>query len=196
MRKNHSRKQKLTLAFVGKNGAGKDTVVDHVIENYQMERISISDMVRSKATELSLPHTRENLNSISKDLIARCGNDYFARLAIVAIEESKSSHIAVPDIRSPQDVKTFRNAFGKRFVLIAVLVQDIHVRFERLVARGTARDPKSWNEFLVNEQREEEIFQIDTTVSLADYAISNNQNLSKLKDDVNLIASKLRLPKK
>lgn len=195
MFKKHSRKQNLILACVGRNGSGKDTVIDYLLTRYILERISISDMVRAKATELSLTHTRENLNHISKDLITRYGNDYFAKLAIAKIEESGSSHVAVPDIRSPQDVKTFQDAFGKKFRLIAVIIDDDRARFERLLTRGAARDPKSWNEFLGNEQREEEIFHINTTVSLSDYKIYNNQSLSELRENVDSVAVKLKLPK-
>lgn len=196
MNKKTPDKQKIIFACVGSNGSGKDTVVDYILANYELERISISDMVRAKATELSLPHTRENLNRISKDLIERYGNDYFAKLAITEINKKSSSYIAVPDIRSPQDVKTFRDVYGNSFILVAVVVSDDQTRYERLIARGSARDPKSRGEFLSNEQREEKIFQINTTVSLADFKILNDNSLSKLKEEINIVAAKLNLPKK
>jgi dephospho-CoA kinase len=196
MNKKTPEKQKIIFACVGSNGSGKDTVVDYILATYKLERISISDMVRAKATELSLPHTRENLNRISKDLIECYGNDYFAKLAIAEINNNSSNYIAVPDIRSPQDVKTFRDAFGNSFILTAVVVSDDRMRYERLIARGTDRDPKSWSEFLSNEQREEKIFQINTTVLLADFKILNDYNLSKLRENTDLIATNLNLPPK
>lgn len=196
MDSNNKTEEKLIFACVGNNGSGKDTVVDYILAMYKSERISISDMVRTKATELSLPHTRENLNQISKQHIEQYGAEYFAKLAISEIDKSQSNHIAVPDVRSPSDVKTFRSAFGEMFVLIAVKVKNAHVRFERLLARGTTRDPKSWEEFLSNEQREDAIFRISETVSLADYTIYNDQTLSTLRKNIDLIAVEIGLQRK
>lgn len=141
--------------------------------------ISIGDIAREIVRNEGLPATRENLQMITEKCYERFGKTYFVEETIRRIRRANQSRMLITGIRAPTDITTLRENFQSDFVLICVTA-DKRKRFQRLLARGEPRDPKTWQEFLRQDRAEENIFQITEACSLADYRIDNNGTVEEL----------------
>ena len=172
------------IGVVGKNGSGKDEVLKYLRERYNVPFLSSGDIVREIAAKEGLELTRENLKSISEKYFVKFGKGCFIRLISDRIREKGWQLAGITGIRSPDDVQILRDSFGKNFILVHVYVTDPKVRFERMVRRGEARDPLSYEQFLKQEKAEEELFHISEATARADYTLSNNGSLSDLQNEI------------
>jgi dephospho-CoA kinase len=172
------------LGVVGLNGSGKDEVVRYLHQSHGVPTLSLGDMVRQIALERGVNPTRSNLHRLSQEYFAERGRDYFARKAILAIDDHDWDLVGITGIRTPTDVKTMREHFGNHFVLAHVAVSDSKKRYERVRERGEARDPQSYSEFLQQDAKEEEIFHLSETAREADIVLDNDQSVIKLHSQI------------
>ena len=85
------------------------------------------------------------------------------------IKEMGLKNVLVSGIRPPSDAELFRSEFGDDFFLVAIVLESDRLRYERMVARGSARDNVTYEQFLALDQREEELFQTSKTIEMANY---------------------------
>jgi dephospho-CoA kinase len=180
------------LGAVGLNGSGKDTVVDYLSQKYGWHKVSIGDMTRELALRLNKPLSSESLHEITKEYIAKHGDRFFSRMAVEKIKSNWWRKTAVSGIRSEADALTFRNEFGSAFFLVLVECPN-EIRFKRMVARSEDRDPKSFEDFVVREREEEEIFKMSKTFSYAQYKIFNGGTLEELHRRIDDLVRKIRI---
>lgn len=175
---------KKIIGTIGKNGAGKDTVLKIIAERYRVPIISIGDMVRGIAKERGIEPTRGNLNDISKGIFAKHGTDWFIRRVIEKADALDAPLIVVTGIRTYVDVKELQDHYGPDFMLIHVKVSDDDTRLERARVRGTERDPKTMEDLHRHDAREEKSFGVSKATALANYTIPNNGDLEDLHAEV------------
>ena len=159
----------MIIAAVGKNASGKDYFLDIIAKHFNIPLISFGDCVRELADKEGLEHTRENLQHISEKYMSTYGQDFFPKMMIEKIKTMGLDTVLVSGIRPPTDAEAFREAFGDKFFLVAIVVEDDRVRYERTRARGSARDNVTYEQFLALDQREEELFNTSKTIAMADY---------------------------
>lgn len=172
------------IGAVGKNGSGKDTILDMIAEKYGVPSISMGDIVRGIAKEKGIEPTRFGLNGISAQYFEQYGKDYFIRIVCDRIDESNTPFTVVTGIRTYLDAKTLLDRYGDRFFLVNVIVSDDDERLKRAMGRGTARDPKTIDEMRAHDEREEKIFGIDKAAALAQFSMNNDGTLQDLRDQV------------
>lgn len=160
----------MIIAAVGKNASGKDYFLEFISKEFGVPMLSIGDVVRDLAEAEGLEKTRDNLHQISKKYMSTYGQDFFPKKLIEKIKTMDSQTVLVSGIRPPSDVEVFREAFGDDFFLVAIVVDSDRTRWERTVARGTARDKVTFEEFIELDKHEEEIFHTSVTMSMADYS--------------------------
>lgn len=159
----------MIIAAVGKNASGKDYFLDVIAKQFNIPVISFGDCVRELATNEGLEHTRPNLQKMSEKYMSTYGQDFFPKMMIEKIKKMGTDTVLVSGIRPPSDVETFKKAFGDNFFLVAIVIEDDKVRYGRMVARGSARDNVTYEQFLALDQREEELFNTSKTMEMADY---------------------------
>lgn len=179
------------IGTIGMNGAGKNTVIGYISGKYGFHIITISDLVRRAAAIGGLEPTRENLMQVALDQIRKYGPDHFPREVIRTIERKQWDKVGVAGIRSFTDVETFRKRFADDFILVFVDVHDAFTRFQRTRNRGEPRDPKTFDEFIEQDKKEEESFQISEVAKEADYTIENDKDISVLFAQVDKIMAKI-----
>lgn len=165
---------------VGWNGSGKDVFMEYISEKYGLPMITMGDLVREVAIKNGVPPTRENLTQIAVTRIDGHGKDYWPKRVLERIEENQWDTAGIAGIRSYADAITYRKRFGDDFVLIHVETTSPKERFIRLRARAEPRDPKTWEEFSAQDEREEQVFGVDRTTQLANYTINNDGTLKEL----------------
>ena len=167
-------RRQLVIGIVGRAGAGKDELAEYLKRTHEVRALSIGEVVRKVAVWRGLPTTRDTLREISSTLKKHRGPDVFVRHVIRQILRQDGPVVAVSGIRTPLDVAAFRERFGDSFVLVHVSVGDPRQRFERLKQRGEPRDPESFEAFERQERAEEEQFDLEETIRLADLTIRND----------------------
>jgi len=175
---------KKVIGAVGKNGSGKDTVLDIIAERYSLPSISMGDIVRDIAREKGIEPTRKNLNEISQSYFEMHGKDYFIRLVIERIDSTDDPFTVVTGVLTHLDAQTLKDRYGSDFYLIHVVVTDDEERLRRAIARASARDPKTLEELRLHDEREERVFGIEKAAALATHTIANDGGLSELEEAV------------
>lgn len=175
---------KKIIGAIGKNGSGKDTILDIIVEEYDVPIISIGDMVRNIAREKGVKLTRLNLNEISSSCFAKHGKDYFIKRVIEEMDASDAPLMVVTGIRTSIDAQTLHDRYGDDFYLLHVFVSDDQLRLKRAIRRGSDRDPTSIEELILHDEREERNFGIDKATSLSRFTIPNNGTFRGLHNEV------------
>ncbi len=159
----------MIIAAVGKNASGKDYFLDIIAKRFNIPVISFGDCVRELATKDGLEHTRSNLQHTSEKYMSMYGQDFFPKMMIEKIKSMGLHTVLVSGIRPPSDAEEFRKEFGDDFFLVAIVLENDRVRYERMRARGSARDNVTYEQFLELDQREEELFHTSKTMDMANY---------------------------
>jgi dephospho-CoA kinase len=168
------------IGVVGRAGAGKDEVAEYLHRRCDGRHFTVGDIVREMAEERGVEKSRENLHAITEQVYEREGEDYFIEEIIERIEAADTRLATVAGIRSPRDASVLREHFGDRFHLVAVRVDDPHLRFERTRDRDDPRDPETFEAFKQQDQEEEELFDIGATIDQADLTLRNDSSLEDL----------------
>ena len=159
----------MIIAAVGKNASGKDYFLEFISKEFGIPLLSMGDVVRELAEAEGLEKTRENLHAVSKKYMSTYGDDFFPKKLIEKIKALNSPSVLVSGIRPPSDVENFKEAFGDDFFLVSIVIDDDKKRWERTVARGSARDHVTFEQFLELDKAEENMFHTSVTMSMADY---------------------------
>lgn len=177
------------IATVGRNGSGKDALLDYLCERCDLPVFAIGDIVRELAAEEGLPATRENLHEISKRNMQQYGAGCFMRRLIEEVITGNGPAVGVSGLRTPADIDVLRNHFGGHLLVVHVEVTDPATRFRRLKQRSKPRDPGTYAQFRQQEESEEELFHISRTIQKADVVVNND---GKFEDFHNKIEEALR----
>ena len=164
----------MVLAAVGKNGTGKDFFLEYIAKKYNLPMVSIGDVVRELAAKDGLELTRDNLHKTSKKYMDAYGQTFFPDQIVKKIKESGAPIYLVSGIRPLSDVLFFKEAFGKDFVLVDIVISDDEVRYQRMLARGSERDGKSVEKLREFDANEEKQFHTAESEAIADYVIKND----------------------
>ncbi len=188
----------MIIGLIGKIASGKDTVSKYIKEKHGFEEIVLGDIVREIAKERGLSLDRESLLNLQKELTRKYGEDYIIKLAVKRIKEKMKEgkkDFVVNGLRREMDVKVLKDSF-KDVVIVEVYCDD-KIRFERIKNRGREGDPKTFSEFVKQDEEEERSFNISKVIKkYADYRITNNSTLQELYEEVDKLISKLKMKNK
>lgn len=159
----------MIIAAVGKNASGKDYFLEYIAREFDIPMLSVGDIVRELAEIEGVPKTRESLHAVSQKYMGMFGQDFFPRRLVEKIKENGYKDVLISGLRPPSDVESFRENFGDEFYLVAIVVESDKTRWQRTVARGSERDHVTFEEFLELDKREERLFNVSKTISMADY---------------------------
>lgn len=186
----------IVIGIVGLIGAGKDTAAKYIEEKYGYKSISYSELVHEKVKEEGLEPTRENLQMVAKKYREKYGMDYFAKLAVEKALNCGKEKIILKELRRKEDVE-YPKRFFDNFYIIEIYANK-RIRFKRLKERASKKDPKTWKEFLEQENKERELG-FHEAIKYADFRIKNNRGLrelySKIDKTINEIEFKYKISK-
>jgi dephospho-CoA kinase len=179
-----NQKKRKVVGAVGLNGSGKDALIKHLKERCGLELVSLGDAARELAHLEGVKFSRDKLHEISQKYLEKYGKDFFVKVLMEEIDRKSMEKVGVTGIRTPTDVAALRQQFGADFLLIHVQVENPELRFERLKQRGETRDPQTYEDFLAQEKREKELFQVDKAIQQADVTISHAGTLEDLQQEI------------
>lgn len=172
------------VGLVGRIGCGKSTIGGHLKENYSAVELRYSGILTEVLTALSIPVTRENLQTLGKTMREAFGKDVLVKAMKGKLENTDSSMIIVDGIRYPNEVEMLREFDDTILIFVDVPPE---VRYDRVVKRGERGEAGiSFEEFKANEEAETEKY-IDIIKGMADHVLDNTGTPEELIEKVETI---------
>ena len=163
------------IGFCGLPGSGKSTVLK-AIEDLGLI-ITMGDVIRNEARVRNIEPLDENLGKIAKELREEYGPEIIAERCVELIKNLDSEVIFVDGLGSISEVKVFRHSWI--FPVVAVIIDD-NIRFERLLKRGRADDPNTFEDLRERDEREI-TFGLNEVITSANHKINNNVSKKKVQ---------------
>lgn len=177
------------IASTGMPGAGKELVSD-VAREFGIEVVRMGDVVREKMRELGLEINNRSLREFADNLRKKKGKAAVAKLTVEYIRKKGLKDVVFVDgVRSWEEVKAFKEAFGDDFHLIAVFAPR-KIRYQRLLSRKREDDMTSFEEFVWREEKELS-WGLGSAIAMADYIIVNDSTIEKAKEEARKIIRKI-----
>lgn len=147
------------------------------------EYISLSDQVRRQAGLMGLNNpSRGELQIFANRMRQENGNGVFADLSIPEAMKKDSRIVLINGVRHPDEILAIRSHSTAGNVTILGVDASRETRFERVVKRQRPSDPKTWEEFIICDIREngdpnrKEGQQNYQCLVMSDLTILNNTN--------------------
>lgn len=165
--------EKLVIGIVGKNGSGKDSVADFLVDNYGARKLVFSDMLK-EALSIFIDDNeigRLDMSWLSTNLRDKYGEGVLARGMKRRVSSSKEEILVISGVRDFGELEMIRS-FQKN-IFIAVKA-DPEIRWQRMTSRQIKADDKvSFEDFLDREELESEK-RIEDLCFSVDYTINND----------------------
>lgn len=173
------------IGVIGFIGSGKNEFSDYIISKYRYMTIDYGDIIRDLATQIGKTHNRYDLQDTQREFAEKRGLEFFGSEVVRKIKENKWEKIVLTGIRRPEDFDVPKKIYEDDMIVVFVDA-DEKTRFNRLKARNSPRDPQTFDEFCVHEDREFEMFPYLRELSeKADYHIDNNGTIEELREHIN-----------
>ena len=183
----------MIIGLTGTKAGGKGVVAE-ILKAKGFLYSSLSDRVREEAVKRGLENCSvKELQDIGNELREKFGLGILAKRTLGLLGEGGNKNFVIDGIRNLGEIEEL--AKNKDFVLIAVDAPQ-KIRFERLIARKRASDPKTFQDFLIMDKRDlgegnESGQQVAKCIENADYKIYNHGNLDELREKINKLLNKL-----
>jgi len=176
----------MIIGLTGSLASGKGIVSDFLKEK-GFVYLSLSDELREIAKERKVEITRKNLQDLGNLLRENFGAGVLAEHVLNKIKNQKYEKAVVDGIRNPAEIKVLKEL--KDFFLVSVDAPQ-EKRFQRLVERNRESDPKTWNDFLVVDNRDKGVGEVETGQAVgkcmeqANFELINSGTLDEVKEKV------------
>ena len=176
------------MGISGLPGSGKSIVSDMAIENGAII-VSMGDIIREEAKKRG-----ESSKETAVNLRKEFGEYIVSELTIEKIkklqEEDNTNLILIEGIRSPQEVRMFKENFDN-FIILSIFANPT-IRFERLKIRQREDDSQDYEGF---EKRDltELGFGIGDVISLSDKLIVNERDIPSCQEKIREYFEELEL---
>lgn len=185
----------MLIGIVGLHGAGKDTVAQYLVDNYDFVHKDLGQEIRNDLKVQGRDHLdRNEMVALGNEMREKFGFSYWCKRAIDSVQ---AKDIVITSIRNPAEVEEIKSRGGT----IVAVQANLDVRFQRTVARvkNSAElhgDIQSFDDFKAKEQRELESTnpanqQLLKCIKMTQYTIDNNGSIAQLDTDIRQLMQKL-----
>jgi dephospho-CoA kinase len=147
---------KKIVGLTGGPGSGKQEVVNFLVKHNFRHFSAREDILWPEVDRCKLPRDRTSLNTVSNELRGIYGPEYVAH-QLFRLACRTEGDAVIESIYTVGEITTIRHDAenrGVRFILISVDA-PLHVRYKRIQGRQSETDKVSFEQFSVQEQREQ-----------------------------------------
>jgi dephospho-CoA kinase len=143
----------MIIGFTGRIAAGKESV-KHFLVDKGFTYVETSQVLKEELSRRGMEITRTNMQDLGDELRAKDGHGALMKLVLEKINyvNNRDKHFILDSLRNAGEADFLRE-HADEFILIAVDAPQ-RLRFERILSRGKTHDPKTWEEFLVIDNRD------------------------------------------
>jgi len=174
----------MLIGLTGRIGAGKETLTKF-LRDKGFIYLETSKILKEELNRRGFEVNRWNMQNLGDELREKHGQGALMKMLLEKTDPDKN--YIFDSLRNAGEA-IFLKENVKNFILIAVDAPQ-KIRFERIIKRGKASDPKTWVDFLKVDERD--FFdkenpmgqQVGRCMELADFTIVNGADLnSSLKE--------------
>jgi dCMP deaminase len=167
----------MIIGLTGTSNAGKGEIVN-ILKQKGFTYYSCSDYLREELRKQGKEITIPNLAGLGNSIREQYGNSEITKRLL---QEIKEENAIVDSLRHPDEINELKKC-GK-FILIGIDA-NIGIRYERLKQRNRNEDRLSFQEFIIEEEKQKtnsgSTMQLSKCLELADFKIENNGTLEEL----------------
>jgi dephospho-CoA kinase len=173
----------MIIGITGRIKCGKETAVKFFLEN-GFNHLVFSDAIKEEMEKRGILIDRSGLQDIGNELRNKYGAGIWAKRLLEKVEEGKN--YILDGIRNPGEIEELRKR--NDFVLIGIFSTQKE-RFERMIDKADVRDPKTWEDFLVVDNRDfgeddKNGQQVGKCMDIVDYMILNDSSIENFRINV------------
>ncbi len=179
----------MIIGLTGRIGSGKGELSKYLVEE-NFCKLAFGEEVRKEALLQEIPETRGNLQMLGYRL--REGKKECPWTIRLADQIKTTDNYIIEGFRYPDQIELFFKKFPNSFYLIAVDALE-EIRFGRLKKRGREDDPKTWEEFFIQDGRDWIGYLSNSGQNtrgcfyIAEKKIENNETLEKFREKINIL---------
>lgn len=187
----------MILGLTGTLGAGKGAVVEHLVATHDFRHFSVREFLLEEIRRRgSTDETRTAMRDMGNMLRKEHGPDYIAK-ELLARAKASDGNAVIESIRSVGEAEYLK----KNGAFVVAVDADKERRYERAVLRGSSTDKLSFEEFVLQENREmagTEPWDMNVfgVMKIADYTLTNDGTLTDLDVQVDKMLQALEDHKK
>ena len=183
----------MIIGITGTNGAGKGTVVEYLEKQKGFLHLSARNFIVDEIVRRGLPVDRDHTRLVANDLRKTFGPAY----VIESLSSQASVHdgdVVIESVRTIGEAEFLRSQGAHIWAVDA----DRALRYERIIARGSATDHISFETFCEQEDREmrsTEPYDMNVfgVMQMADAVFTNNGTVEELFAQVEEVLKKALL---
>lgn len=176
------------LGLIGPAGSGKGIAAEYLARKFKYNVISMGDIVRAVAKKEHLLPTRENLEKLQAKYSKQYGQDFVIGHALEKASKIRGP-IILDGIRKPIQAKLAKQTLKAKLILINA---DPEIRFERMKKRRRKSGfSKTFEDFKKLEKKEDKVFNLRKTCSMADYKVDNSRDQKWLYSQLDKVMGKI-----
>lgn len=171
------------LGFTGMPGSGKSEAME-VAKARGIPVVRMGDLIWEEVERRGLPRDAKHVGDVANAMRKSHGKDVWSIRTVEKVRALAQGKpvVIIDGVRSDAEVETFRRELGGDFILVAIHT-DRHHRFERMLARARADDPKEESVLQARDVREIG-WGMAHCIALADEMIVNDASLDEFKEKV------------
>lgn len=176
---------KIIIGIAGKNGSGKDTAADYLVEKYHAHKLVFSDLLNEALSVFIEKIGREDNAWLSTNLRSRFGDGVLSAGMKKKIDSSKSSLIVISGFRDLGELAMLREYPGGILLYVSA---DIRTRWERITKRAVkADDQVSFEQFANEKEKLPSEQYIEQLGEAADFKVANDGTREQLAKQIDTI---------
>ena len=186
----------MIIGVCGRVAAGKETLTSF-LRDKGFVYFETSAIIKEELAKLGLEITRENMQNWADEQRARHGVGVLMKIMLQKAEKDKHKNYIFDSLRNAGEAEFMRKNV-KDFILIGVDASQ-KVRFQRILSRGKPSDPKTWEEFLKMDARDNFDSenpmgqQTGKLLEMSDYVVINDKDLASAMEQVKQLWNKINL---